>query len=257
MKPVTKMAFRFAASLFAYILFFLTPFCPWNTLIQDFVRGSLAAIVVVVMVSVLIRRPGFLSRGFALVVLVPAAWYFSLLVYQLSPVGSDRSKAETEGLRRESVTLFRSDGPQSEVRKLLRESSSFRYIGCARYLDGGSMGFVFTNQQARAFVLFVPCPNATAEKDGVEDEHKFQKIFITAHLEFPPDEPVELRMGSRAEAKVMRLVRSALQENLPVERREEVFLLLEILAERTFDWKTFQEACFDSGLPRAKGRTAN
>ena len=142
MKPTTKMALRFAASLFVYILFFVTPFCPWNDLVQKFVTGSLATIVGVLMVGALVRGAGILARGFALVLLIPAVWYFSLLVYRLSPVGSDRSKAEAQELLTESVSIFKFDAPQAEVRRVLRKSISLRYVGCARYLDGGSMGFI-------------------------------------------------------------------------------------------------------------------
>jgi hypothetical protein len=253
MKPPTRTVLRFLASLFAYVLFFATGFCPWNDLLQKLVTGSLVTIVVVLMAGALVRGSGILVRGFAFVLLIPAVWYLSILVYRLSPVGSDRSKAETEELLRASSSVFRFGGAQSETRRLLRRSSSLRYTGCARYLDGGSMGFVFSNQEAKAFVVFVPNPNL-AEGIGLEDGRKFQRILLVANGEFTPDEPLELRMGSRAEAKVMWLVRSTLQENLPADRREEVFLLLEILAERTFDWETFQKRDFGSGLPRAKGR---
>lgn len=253
MKPTTKMAVRFTASLFAYFFFFVTPFCPWNDLLQKLVTGSLATIVVVFMVGALVRGTGILARGFALVLLIPAVWYFSLLVYRLSFVRGDRSKAETEELLRASVSIFKFNGAQSQTRRLLRRSSSLQYTGCARYLDGGLMGFVFSNQEAKAFVVFVPNPG-NAEGIALEDGRKYQKILVVAKGEFAPDEPLELRVGSRTEAKVMRLVRSALQENLPAERREEVFLLLEILAERNFDWEGFQEECLDTSLPKAKGR---
>lgn len=253
MKPATQMVLRFAASLFAYILLFATPFYPQNDLLQKYAIGSLAGVIVVLMVGVLTRRVGVLAGGFALVFLLPAAWCFSLLMYELSPVGSDRSKAEARELLTESVSVFKFKGGQSEIRRLLRKSNSLRYDGYTRYLDGGSMGFVFSNQEDKVFLVFVPNPYH-GEGIGLEDGRKFQRILVVAKAEFSDDELLELHMGSRAEAKVIRLVRSSLQENLPVERREEIFLLLEILAERAFDWESFQKATSHSGLPRAKGR---
>jgi hypothetical protein len=271
MKPGTKMWARFVASLLAYGLIFATPFYPLgdliqktvsdpiqqnlNDLFQRFVIGSLTAIIIVLMVGMLIRGSGILTRGFALLLLCPAVWFFSLLIYELSPVGNSRSKAEAHELLMESISIFKFNGSQSEIRRLIRKSSSLGYIGCARYLDGNSLGFVFTNQEAKTFLVFVPNPG-WAEGIRIEGGVKVQRILIVGRQEFSEDETSELRMGSRAEAKVMRLVRSALQGKLEAERREDVFLLLEILAERSFDWTCIGYRG-DTPLPRAKGREAN
>jgi hypothetical protein len=253
MKPASEMASRFVASASAYILLFATPFCPMNNLAQKLVVGSLSAIIAVLMVGVLIRRSGFLANGLAVVLLLPAAWFLSLFVYELSPVGSDRSKVEARELFTDSVSVFKLNAPQREARRLLRRSSSLRYYGCGRYLDGGSMGFIFSNQETKAFVVFVPNPG-WPQGIILQNGRQFQRIQIVANAEFSDEEPVELRIGSRAEAKVIRLVRSSLKQNLAADRQEEVFLLLEILGTRTFDWAGFQAACLDSPLPRAKGR---
>ena len=114
------------------------------------------------------------------------------------------------------------------------------------------MGFVFTNQAAKQFVVFVPNPGlagGVVEKDG----RKIQRILIVSEMEFASEEPLELAVQSRAEAKASRLIQSALQASLPDARRGEIYALLEIMAERTFDWDTFQKG--DAHIiPRAKGR---
>jgi hypothetical protein len=149
-----------------------------------------------------------------------------------------------------SLALAGCDRSHVEARRALASSTALRYVGCALYLDGGSMGFMFTNQAAQPFVVFVPNPwlgEGVVEKDG----RKIQKVLMVSKKEFASEEPMELPVRSRAEAKVSRLVQTALQESLSEDRREEIYSLLEILAERTFDWDAFQKGHI---IPRAKGR---
>lgn len=82
-KSVLATTLRFAISLIAYAVFFLRPIYTPGNPVQDLVSGSLAAVVVVFMVAVLICGPGILSRALALILLSPAAWYFSIFLYGL------------------------------------------------------------------------------------------------------------------------------------------------------------------------------
>jgi hypothetical protein len=114
------------------------------------------------------------------------------------------------------------------------------------------MGFIFTNQAAQEFLVFVPNPwlgEGVIEKDG----RKIQKIYIVSKREFASAVPLALPVHSRTEARVCQLVQSALQEGLPEDRREEIYSLLAILTERAFDWDGFSKY-LDAQIPRAKGR---
>ena len=134
---------------------------------------------------------------------------------------------------------------------LLNTSRSLHYVGTSRYNDGGSIGFVFTNQNSRVFTLFVWSPNygeGIVEIDG----KKIQRILLILVKEFREDQTLELRVGSRQEARVIKLVQTALQDDLPDEQREEIYTLLEVLKERTFDWRALDAS--HGYIPRAKGR---
>src|SRR2546426_1945110 len=100
-----------------------------------------------------------------------------------------------------SLALAGCDRSHWEARKILASRTSLRYVGCALYLDGGSMGFMFTNQAAQPFVVFVPNPwlgEGVVEKDG----RKIQKVLIVSKKEFPSEEQLELPVDSRTQAKV-------------------------------------------------------
>jgi hypothetical protein len=138
-----------------------------------------------------------------------------------------------------SLALASCDRPHAEARRRLASSTSLRYVGCGFYLDGGSMGFMFTNQAAQHFLVFVQNPwhgEGVIEKDG----RKIQRVLIASTKEFALEEALELPVHSRAEAKVTQLVHSALQESLPDEQRAEILCLLDIVTERTFDWETWE-----------------
>jgi hypothetical protein len=148
-----------------------------------------------------------------------------------------------------SLSLAGCDRPGMDAKELLRTSTSFGYIGTARYLDGGSFGFIFTNQNAKLLLVFVPNPWA-AEGVVTKNGKKVQKVLISHTKEPASDELLELPWYSKTEARIMQLVRSALQQNLPEEKREEIFSLLEVLATRSFDWDSVEKS---GGVPRAKG----
>jgi len=98
---------RFTVSLLAYVIFFVRPIYTPSNPVQELVGGSLAAVVLVLMLAVVIRGPGVLARLLAFVVLSPAAWYFSLFVYQLV---YDLLHVATVTRMRRALNLLASDG---------------------------------------------------------------------------------------------------------------------------------------------------
>ena len=136
----------------------------------------------------------------------------------------------------------------SEARALVRTSESLNYAGFCVYSDGGSVGFVFTNQATQEVLIFLPNPGlaeGVVEKNG----RKLQRVLVAPRMEFSSEEPMELKSRSRAEAKTTRLIRSALRTPNPDQKRQEVESLLEVIAERSFDWATFK-AGYSETIPR-------
>jgi hypothetical protein len=114
---------------------------------------------------------------------------------------------------------------------ILDQSHDATFVAVSLYLDGGSLGYSFTNHLG-IITAFLPNP-------GIEDKEmglvRNQRIFLGQ-----PEsglKGIELKSGSQTERKLKTLVQTAAAKDMPPEYRAELDRFLEGLTTREFDWQ--------------------
>ena len=119
----------------------------------------------------------------------------------------------------------------------VRQSRDVSLVGVADYLDGGSIGYVFTNQLG-SFTVFLPHPFMRDDWDGEKMEWKVtdQQMFVG-----PPsagEDGIEVKTGSGIERKLKTLAGTARAAATDAERRMHLDRFLQALDTREFDWSS-------------------
>jgi hypothetical protein len=110
---------------------------------------------------------------------------------------------------------------------ILNQSDDATFVAVPLYLDGGSVGYIFTNRFG-VLEAFVPHPGSIGFVRN-------QPIFLGQPG--TGRDGIKVKAGSRAERKLKCLVQIAGSKTMPPHYRAELDTLTRLLATRQFEWK--------------------
>jgi hypothetical protein len=149
-----------------------------------------------------------------------------------------------------SLSLPGCQYPSAETRSVIWKSTSLGYLKTSEYLDGGSVGFVFTNQCGQTVMIFVRTPKGTITPTGEElypygqlpkGEMQIPRLLVSSETMFRDRQAYVLDVGSWTEKKLIELITKVLHSDLSNEQRQQVSMALAAITERRFDWYKFND----------------
>ena len=160
-----------------------------------------------------------------------------ILLWSANEAGERKSFAEwREGLEewREAVR------EREKTSGLLLRSEEAALVEMGIYLDGGSVGYGFTNQLG-SYVIFLPHPFGRKNWDGetagwrVTDQELFVGPVSAGR------DGLEVKIGSKFERKLKALTESAKRTAQDTEHMDHLDRIMKVIETREFDWTDFRE----------------
>ncbi|HEX7862941.1 MAG TPA: hypothetical protein VF773_21590 [Verrucomicrobiae bacterium] len=123
---------------------------------------------------------------------------------------------------------------RSLTSEIINKSDHIVFFGAGLYLDGGSVGYFFTNQHG-AFTAFLPHPGVDNKEMGIVRD---QRIFL-GQAESGTD-GIELKPGSPLERKLKTLLQAAKVSPSTADLHNELQKFSSALHTREFEWKQIE-----------------
>jgi hypothetical protein len=123
---------------------------------------------------------------------------------------------------------------------LLARSKDATLVGVAEYLDGVSIGFVFTNRLG-SFTVFLPHPFGREDWDGEKMRWTVTHQDIFVGPQEAGTNGIKVKVGSRLEHKLVLLAESAKRNAEHTEHRDYFDRFSKVLHSRQFDWTDLRQ----------------